>query len=213
MDALLGGLRSVADAPSLDHALEAVREQLGMEVAYVTRHTDTEQILVRTRGAVETFGVRVGTRLPLEDTYCRHILRGELPGAMGDTLYGRLCAASHEPVLRLAERDLQFLAVLARVIAGEIERDAALRTELALRAQAAGAKALLSAVDARDHGTGTHSRHVVVFACDAWDAMVSDRPYRGPLPRDAALSELAAGASSQFCAACVAALSTVLARG
>jgi len=77
------------------------------------------------------------------------------------TLYGTLCAANHETVTRVGERDLQFLSVVARMVAGELERDAALRAQLALRVQAAGAEALLSAIEARDRYTGAHSRNVV----------------------------------------------------
>ena len=79
-------------------------------------------------------------------------------------LYGTLCAASHAAVHGLGERDLQFLRVLARMLAGEIERDSALRTQLTLRAEAAGAEALISAVQARDRYTGVHSREVVALA-------------------------------------------------
>lgn len=36
----------------------------------------------------------------------------------------------------------------------------------------------------------------IVFVCDAWDAMTSDRPYRRRMTRDAAVVELATGAAS-----------------
>jgi hypothetical protein len=38
----------------------------------------------------------------------------------------------------------------------------------------------------------------IIFACDAYDAMMSDRPYRGALGHPAAVAELHAGAGSQF---------------
>jgi len=38
----------------------------------------------------------------------------------------------------------------------------------------------------------------VIAVCDAWQAMVSDRPYRPALAREAAVAELRAGAGSQF---------------
>jgi len=53
----------------------------------------------------------------------------------------------------------------------------------------------------------------IVFVCDAWDAMTSDRPYRRRMPRDAAIAELATGAASQFSDVSVQALFAVLARG
>src|SRR3954471_14338548 len=46
----------------------------------------------------------------------------------------------------------------------------------------------------------------VVLACDAWHALVSDRPYRRALPFDTALAELRACAGTQFDPAVIAAL-------
>ncbi len=38
----------------------------------------------------------------------------------------------------------------------------------------------------------------IVFACDAWHAMTSERPYRRPLDREVALNELREGSGTQF---------------
>jgi HD-GYP domain-containing protein (c-di-GMP phosphodiesterase class II) len=38
----------------------------------------------------------------------------------------------------------------------------------------------------------------IVFACDAYNAMTTDRPYRGAMPREAAIEELHANSGSQF---------------
>lgn len=38
----------------------------------------------------------------------------------------------------------------------------------------------------------------ILLVCDAFDAMTSDRPYRGALPAEAALEELSCHAGSQF---------------
>ena len=46
----------------------------------------------------------------------------------------------------------------------------------------------------------------IVLACDAWHALVSDRPYRAALPDAAAREELERGAGSQFDPRVVAAL-------
>jgi putative nucleotidyltransferase with HDIG domain len=51
----------------------------------------------------------------------------------------------------------------------------------------------------------------VIFACDAYDAMVSDRPYRDALSLREALAELRAGAGTQFDPAVVHALVAELA--
>jgi HD domain len=46
----------------------------------------------------------------------------------------------------------------------------------------------------------------IVFLCDAYHAMVSDRPYRAALPVETALREIAFGSATQFCPHCVDAL-------
>lgn len=50
----------------------------------------------------------------------------------------------------------------------------------------------------------------IVFACDAWHAMTSDRPYRPALPRGHAIDQLCAMAGSQFAPRVVDALLAVL---
>lgn len=50
----------------------------------------------------------------------------------------------------------------------------------------------------------------VISACDAWQAMTSDRPYRGAFPTDVARAELVRCAGTQFDPAVVAALIVVL---
>jgi HD-GYP domain-containing protein (c-di-GMP phosphodiesterase class II) len=46
----------------------------------------------------------------------------------------------------------------------------------------------------------------VISVCDAYEAMVSRRPYRASLSTEAALGELTAGAGSQFDPSVVAAV-------
>lgn len=50
----------------------------------------------------------------------------------------------------------------------------------------------------------------IVFACDAWQAMTSDRPYRDAMTETAALSELRKNSGSQFDPEVVTALAKVL---
>ena len=52
----------------------------------------------------------------------------------------------------------------------------------------------------------------IVFACDAYNAMTTDRPYRRSIGREAAVKELWANAGSQFDPAVVAALTAVVYR-
>jgi HD-GYP domain-containing protein (c-di-GMP phosphodiesterase class II) len=53
----------------------------------------------------------------------------------------------------------------------------------------------------------------IVFVCDAYNAMTTDRPYRSAMSSDDALTELLANAGTQFDPDVVAAVSTVIERG
>ena len=53
----------------------------------------------------------------------------------------------------------------------------------------------------------------IVFACDAYNAMTTDRPYRGAMPREAAIEELHSNTGTQFDPKIVSALVTVVERG
>jgi HD-GYP domain-containing protein (c-di-GMP phosphodiesterase class II) len=53
----------------------------------------------------------------------------------------------------------------------------------------------------------------IVFACDAYNAMTTDRPYRAAMSSEEALAELHANAGTQFDPTVVAALASVIARG
>ncbi len=53
----------------------------------------------------------------------------------------------------------------------------------------------------------------IVFACDAYNAMTTDRPYRAAMSQETAVEELWANAGSQFDPRVVAALAAVIRRG
>jgi putative nucleotidyltransferase with HDIG domain len=223
----------------------------------------------------------------------------------------RCMGTAGDPV---TDRDVAFLRVLARIVAGQLEAEEEELERRRLHAESLGVQALLAAIDARDHYTGDHSKSVVnlsaqvarrmnlssrqiveteqvallhdvgkvavpdsilqkpgplndeerllieehpvvgakivrsiaglahlapairagherwdgrgypdglagedipiisriTFACDAFDAMTSDRPYRRSLGVDRARRELEAHADTQFCSASVHALMTVI---
>jgi hypothetical protein len=77
-------LSDVAQSPSVEAALDAVRELLGVDVAYATEITDTEQVFRVLSGDGTSFGVDETTAMPLEDTFCRRILDGKLPSVIPD---------------------------------------------------------------------------------------------------------------------------------
>ena len=76
-------------------------------------------------------------------------------------VYGTLCCLSHSPEPHLQERDARFMEVLARLVAGQIEREEAEAEKRRLEVRATGAGALLAALVARDGYTANHARAVV----------------------------------------------------
>lgn len=191
----LATLGELARDPSLEAAIDAARELLGMEVAYATEFVDGRQVFRALRGDGASFGVHEGVELPLEQTYCQRVLAGRLPNLIADVrgeqraaslavtaagdvgafvsvplrfsdgrFYGTLCAASHDAKPSLGFRDLQFLHVLARLIADQLEREQREHAARDAELQAAVVATLLAAVHARDTYTADHSQAVVAHA-------------------------------------------------
>jgi putative nucleotidyltransferase with HDIG domain len=341
----LADLGDVAVRPSVERAVAAVRDFLGMELAFATEFVDGQQLFRVLRGDGDSFGVHEGLAMPLEQTYCQRVLEGRLPNLMADVrgddrtaslpvtetaefgafvsvpitfsdgqFYGTLCAASHHAQPSLEYRDLQLLHVFARLIADQIERQQLQDSARILELHAMAANTLIAALEARDGYTSEHSKAVVglaaivaerlglgdaavaqvrqaallhdigkiaipdailnkpgpltdqeweimrthpisserivrdapvgehlgpvlraeherwdgtgypdglageaiplasriTFVCEAYHAMISDRPYRQALSPDAAREQIAAGAGTQFCPTCARALLDVL---
>ena len=76
-------------------------------------------------------------------------------------LYGTMCGLSRSPDPSLRARDAQFVGVLARLVADQLERDEAQAKARRLEIRATGVGALLAALEARDGYTGGHSQAVV----------------------------------------------------
>jgi signal transduction histidine kinase len=64
--------------------LEAAREELGMEVAFVSEFDQQRMVFRELVGEAESFGWREGESVPLDDTFCRLLLEGRLPNAIPD---------------------------------------------------------------------------------------------------------------------------------
>lgn len=188
-------LSEVAQSPSAAAAVDAARELLGVEVAFVAEMTAAEQRIRVLRGDGESFGLDEGTVIPLDTSLCKQILDGRLPNLNPDIradpraasvpaveaadigafasvplrssngrCFGTLCAASHTAKPGLGYRELQLLHVYARIIADQLEREAAGAQARLLQVQTAAARTLAAAVRARDCYTGEHSRNVVEHA-------------------------------------------------
>ena len=93
-------------------------------------------------------GAYVGVPVPLPD----------------GTTYGTFCCVSHQADLSLRERDLRFMAGLARIIGDELHRDLEQAEHHRAALNEAHVRALLAALEARDGYTEEHSHAVVEMA-------------------------------------------------
>ena len=139
---------------TIEWVLEAAREEIGMEVAFLSEFSQQRMVFRKLAGEAESFGWQEDESVPLDDTFCRLLLEGHLPNVIPDakadgrvnflnvtgkadigayvgvpirfsdgTLYGTFCVLSHSPEPSLVERDAQFIRVLARLVAEQMERE------------------------------------------------------------------------------------------
>jgi signal transduction histidine kinase len=151
----------------VEQVLEAAREELGMDVAFVSEFANRRMVFRKLVGEAGSFGWEEGQSVALDDTFCRRLLEGSLPNVIPDakadgrvrilqitgragigsyvgapirfsdgTLYGTFCVLSHSPDPSLAERDAQFVRVLARLVAEQMERERRLLSKARERARA-----------------------------------------------------------------------------
>lgn len=66
----------------IDRALEAARELLDMDVAYLSEFADDDQIVRRVCGDSAAFGLSPGKRIPIEETYCARMVAGQIPNVI-----------------------------------------------------------------------------------------------------------------------------------
>ncbi len=69
-------------SPSLQMAVEAVREFLGFDISYIAEMTDDEQRFHVLAGDGESFRVNKDTVMPAEQTYCQKVLDDKLPNVI-----------------------------------------------------------------------------------------------------------------------------------
>ncbi|WP_230313567.1 EAL domain-containing protein [Nakamurella alba] len=67
-----------------EQVLRLARERLGMALAYVSHLTDEEQIVDQVDGDWAASGIRPGASVPLADSYCAHVVSGDLPALVPD---------------------------------------------------------------------------------------------------------------------------------
>ncbi len=88
----LGAPESETDDP-LQSALSAIREHLGMEVAYLSEFVDGRSVFRCVDAPGLEHLIKVGDSNSLEDVYCNHILEGRLPEMIPDTAEEPIAAA------------------------------------------------------------------------------------------------------------------------
>jgi GAF domain-containing protein len=66
-------------------ALEIAREALGMDAGYVAEFTEDEQVYRNLTGNAGTFEMRQDEGFPIEGTYCRRMVAGEIPNVVSDS--------------------------------------------------------------------------------------------------------------------------------
>ncbi len=64
--------------------LEAAKEELGMDVAFVSEFAHQRLIFRKLVGEADSFGWEEGQSVALDDTFCRLLLEGRLPNAIPD---------------------------------------------------------------------------------------------------------------------------------
>jgi hypothetical protein len=81
---LASNLSELAQRPSVERALEAMREFLGMDVAYTSEIIGDQMALRAVEGDGASFCISEGMSLPSEQTYCHRVMAGRLPNVNPD---------------------------------------------------------------------------------------------------------------------------------
>jgi putative nucleotidyltransferase with HDIG domain len=80
----LAGIFSGCASRTVDRVLDAAREMLGMDVAFVAEFADERLVFRAVGGDAESFGWSEGASVPLEGTYWKGLAEGRLPGLVPD---------------------------------------------------------------------------------------------------------------------------------
>jgi signal transduction histidine kinase len=69
---------------TIEQALVAAKEELGMDVAFISEFAEQRMVFRKLVGDAESFGWREEEGVPLDDTYCRLLVEGRLPNVIPD---------------------------------------------------------------------------------------------------------------------------------
>lgn len=174
--------------------LGLARRHLRVPAAYLTQAEASGIRILSVAGDGEPFGAVAGTLVPPDSAICARMLAGrvgqvipdtaaipelaEIPGlvetvgaylgvpvtlADGET-YGTICCFDAVPRDDVGEPEELLLADLAEVVAAQLDHDRRRVLEGRARSGLTGIYALVTALEARDRYTGSHSRTVVGLA-------------------------------------------------
>jgi diguanylate cyclase (GGDEF)-like protein len=154
---LLGAPDETPVGDLVQRVLNAARDQLGMDLAFVGQFTGDDGLTFRyVEGIAEVLPVGEGQRLPAADTLCQGVREVHGPFPLPDVraeprfrdlrvardgdvgayvgvpvvlddgrLYGTLCCVDRRARQRFDEREIRFLRVLASIVAGIVQTEAA----------------------------------------------------------------------------------------
>ncbi len=71
---------------TIERILRTIRQHLHVDVAYLSRLDENEQVVQVAAGDAAAFGLESGTSLPIRETYCARMLRGDIPSVVPDTV-------------------------------------------------------------------------------------------------------------------------------
>lgn len=144
-------IKAAREGDIIERALSAARERLGMDAAYIATVDARQQTIEAMVGTTNADALVEGAVIPVDQTYCARMLKGEIPNIVPDVsaepalrkvtvvrnigsyigvpvrlsdgrVHGSLCCASNEPSPDLGEPELRFMRVLADIVAAQIER-------------------------------------------------------------------------------------------
>jgi GAF domain-containing protein len=144
-------IRAARETEVIEQALSAARVQLGMDAAYIATVDSEQQTIEAMVGKTNAEALVEGAVIPVEQTYCARMLKGEIPHIVADTsaepalrkmtvirnigayigvpvhlsdgrVHGTLCCASNEPRPGLGAAELRFMYTLADIVAARVDR-------------------------------------------------------------------------------------------
>ena len=148
---LLEKLEAAQESDVVEQALSAAREHLGMDAAYITTIDSRQQTIQAILGDPDMAERYQDSVFPVEQTYCRRMLNGEVPNVVPDTraepalqglvvtreigayvgvpvrlsdgeVCGSLCCVSRQPKDGIGADELRFMEVLAGIVATRLEQ-------------------------------------------------------------------------------------------